>query len=203
MRSILLLIALALGGIGTASLVSVGGKSDATAVSQATADAAACGAVDFDHNDAGTAVDGIKKSTTVRRCEPDVGAPTRINMVAALYGRCEPVSGDGGCAPPLQVQSWPACERNLALYEKYPGPGGATIEYTEIVIRGAPAAIFDNGHRIEVYTGDATIVVFGENEALTRAAAHRLTGVHGDRVVPRTEAFPAPAAGAIAGKLTC
>jgi hypothetical protein len=203
MRIVAVLLALVLGGAG--AILASGSANDEVTANGATAvgDVADCGAVHFDHYDAGPEVKGLRKAKTLRRCEPDVGAPTRINMVAALYGSCEP-KGDAGCAPPVQVQSWPACERNLALYEKYPGPdGGRAIEYTRTSLRGVPAAIFDGGRRIELYTGDATIAVFGENEGLARAAALRLSGVHDGRIVNEREDLPAPADDAIAGKLAC
>jgi hypothetical protein len=71
------------------------------------------------------------------------------------------------------VQSWPACERNIALYSQYPGPEGPT-PYTLTTMRGVPAAVFDDGDRIEVYTGDATVVVFADDPAVAQAAVDSL-----------------------------
>jgi hypothetical protein len=153
MRAVLVLVVLAVAGVVAGLTISVGGDANAGAASEAAGGVGERAAVDFDHYDAGAAVEGIQKSETVRRCEPDVGAPTRINMVVTFYGSCEPAGSDGGCAPPVQVQSWPSCERNLALYEKYPEPDGPAKQYTKTTIRGVPAAIFDDGRRIEVYTG--------------------------------------------------
>jgi hypothetical protein len=136
-------------------------------------------------------------------CEPDTGAPTRVNKVVTFYGTCNPASNDGRCAPPLQVASWPACERNLALYEKYPAPDGTTDPYTRTTIRGVPAAIFDGGQQIEVYTADTTVVIFSEKAGLAKAAANRLTGIHDGRRVTGTEDLPVPVKGALAGNLTC
>jgi hypothetical protein len=145
----------------------------------------------------------LQKAETVRMCEPDTGAPTRIDKSVTLYGTCSPASNGGRCAPPLQVASWPACERNLALYEKYPAPDGTTDPYTMTTIRGVPAAIFDGGQQIEIYAAETTIVVFSEKAALARAAASRLTGVHGGRRVTRADDLPAPAKGALTGDWTC
>jgi hypothetical protein len=38
---------------------------------------------------------------------------------------------------------------------------------------------------------------------MTRSAANQLTGIHGDEVVRETQALPAPAGGALEGKLAC
>jgi hypothetical protein len=179
------------------------GGGDANATRQPEAAANACGTDDFDRYDAGASVEGHKKSKLVRRCEPDVGAPTRINMSVTFYGSCEPAGSDGGCAPPVQVQSWPSCEHNLALYEKYPAADGTTEEYTRTTIRGVPAAIFEAGQRIELYTARSTLVVFAENKGLARATANHLVGVHAGRLVRATEDLPAPAKGAMEDMIDC
>lgn len=120
-----------------------------------------------------------------------------------FYGTCTPPATEGGCAPPLQIASWPACERNLALYEKYPAPDGTTDPYTTTTIRGVPAAIFDGGQQIELYTAATTVVVFAENPGLARAAALRLTGVHDGRIVRESEDLPSPVKGAVSGDIEC
>jgi hypothetical protein len=204
MRAVPVLVALAVGTAGAVLLVSGYAADERNAARGAASTGAAsdCGAVDFDHYDARAEFEGMERTQTVRPCE-DGGAPARLDMLAALYGRCDPAP-DAGCAPPLQVQSWPACERNLALYEKYPGPEGVpAIEYRRTSLRGAPAAIFDGGRRIEVYTGDATIVVFAESARLARASAGRLSGVHDGRAVGAVEELPAPVDGALEGELAC
>jgi len=198
---VVVLVMVALGGAAAVWMLSTGGGADATGASAAIAGAADCDAVEFDRYDAGAAVDGFTKGKTTRQCEPDVGAPTRLNMVVTVYGSCNPPGSDGGCAPPLQVQSWPSCEHNLALYEKY--PGRSTKKYTRTTIRVVPATILQGGRRIELYTAKTTLVVFGERAALTAAAAERLTGVHQGRVVRATDDLPEPAAGALEGKLAC
>lgn len=199
MRAILVLIALVVAGVAAIGILDRGGDAAATRA-VGTPD---CGPVEFDRYDAGASVNGLQKSDTVRVCEPDVGAPTRVNKSVTFYGTCTPASSDGGCAPPVQVASWPSCERNLSLYKKYPAPDGTTEPYTMTTIRGVPAAIFDGGQQIEVYTAATTIVIFSENSGLARAAASRLTGVHGGRVVRPTDDLPVPAEGALAGELTC
>jgi hypothetical protein len=202
MRAAIALVFIALTAFAVFGLTNRGQDADATGVNGASP-AADCGPVEFDRYDAGAAIEGIAKSDTARMCEPDVGAPTRINKSVTFYGSCMPASSDGGCAPPLQIASWPACERNLALYEKYPAPDGTTEPYTRTTIRGVPAAIFDGGQQIEVYTAATTIVIFSEEPRLTRAAASRLSGTHAGRLVRQTDELPAPVKGALAGDLAC
>jgi hypothetical protein len=103
--------------------------------------AADCGAVDYD---AGAQVDGLAKTERVGLCEhatnEPAGAPPNagiVNSVGTMYGTCEPPEqGEGGCSPPLQLQSTPACLKNAALYEKYPASGGIT-DHEKTTIRGA------------------------------------------------------------------
>jgi hypothetical protein len=39
-----------------------------------------------------------------------------VNDVTFIYGTCDPSGGEGGCAPPLEVQVWSACARNPSMY---------------------------------------------------------------------------------------
>jgi hypothetical protein len=165
----------------------------------------------IDHVDLGGSFQGLAVERS-RRCEqpsaaeialpPDAKPPTSgINMELAVYGSCTPTA-DSGCAPPIQIQVWRACERNVSLYTRYPGPDGP-VSFTRTTIRGVPAAIFDDGYRIELYTGNDTIVIFADTPARARAAAEALQGtVHG---ASRTagEDLPAPAPGALSGTATC
>ncbi len=75
----------ALGGDLLAS-ASAAGDENAAGGARPVANASDCGAVDFDHYDAGGEVEGLKKTKTIRQCE-DVGAPTRINMTPAARRR--------------------------------------------------------------------------------------------------------------------
>jgi hypothetical protein len=116
---------------------------------------------------------------------------SRVNTVAFLYGTCEPPSGtDGGCAPPLSISSFPVCEQPRSLYERYSG-GGAPLPYENTRVRGAPAAVFNEGAsgsrlRLEVYAGDARVVIAGDDAELVKRAA--------DRMLLRARARAAPCA---------
>jgi hypothetical protein len=142
-----------------------------------------------------------------RDCEPPVrNEPTRANLVTYIYGDC--VAADGGsCLPPLEVQSWPACERNLSTY--LTGPDNAPMPHVETTVQGAPAAIFDDGERLEIFTATTTVVIFGDDPALVSRAAlslrqEPLQTAPGTFWAPkRSSSLSAPAAGSITGGLTC
>ena len=116
--------------------------------------------------------------------------------VSFIYGDCQ-ATDDMGCAPPVQVQVWPACIRNPSLYESS-RPGALTPEPTSV--RGVPAAFFD-GHRLEIQTGTSTVVVFARSRDEVLQVASALRGVN--LPVQASDRLPQPAAGALDGKLGC
>ena len=99
--------------------------------------------------------------------------------VSFVYGDCKPTS-DTGCAPPVEIQVWPACRRNLALYEHRPA-NAAPVE--RITVRGVPAALFDDGTRLELETDLSTVVVFAHTRARTLRIAEALRSLD-DSVTP-------------------
>jgi hypothetical protein len=110
---------------------------------------------------AGEEVDELPLVAIVRRDDT-------ADYVSFIYGDCRPASPDGGCAPPAEVQVWPAGRRSLGSYEG--SHGGSPPELTRI--RGSPAAFFDAGTRLEVYAAEVTVVVF----ARTRTQVERIAG---------------------------
>ncbi len=163
----------------------------------------ACGAPNhsvYDLDPAFSTVTGLRMSETELFCEPYDLEMGRSTGVAFDYGTCEvtaydPVHPDdpGGCMPPIQVQSVPLCERHAALYttgveepEPYPRQ--------DLVIRGVPAASFNGGAIIEVYTGNTTISVEGENTTQVLAAANavRLAPAYGPTGQPPPTPLPMP-----------
>jgi len=122
-------------------------------------------------------------------------------VVTFLYGDCIPPSDgmggyDGGCPPPVQVQVWPACKRNPASYtQDMLSPIG-----DKRTVRGVPAASYEGGRRLEIQTGTSTVVIFAAAE-LVPQVADALESVNGK--VPAHVTLPAPAAGAMTGKLSC
>lgn len=123
----------------------------------------------------------------------------RGNFVASIYGSCKATS-DQGCAPPLQIQTWPACERSAADYTVE----GRRLQPSEVLsIRGVPARFYGDD-RLEVSTGDVTVVIFSDNRALALAAARalRTTPSSPDGVGPSAN-LPAPVSGSEGGTLPC
>jgi hypothetical protein len=91
------------------------------------------------------------------------GSADRPNLV---YGTCEPVGADGGCAPPLQLQHWPLTARSPALFMVTPDRRAACrLPETH----GLTAAIFETTGGVEVYLGKRVVVLFGERSLVRRA----------------------------------
>jgi hypothetical protein len=139
---------------------------------------------------AGESVDGLPLVAVLRRTGT-------ADYVSFIYGSCI-VTADTGCAPPAEVQVWPACKRSLALY-------GPSIPGTPVpdptTIRGVPAAWFDGGERLEIHTGTALVVVFADSVDRISRIASSLRGVNVD--IPTNAPLPVPASGAVEGKLKC
>ncbi|MGH3031467.1 MAG: hypothetical protein ACRDNE_12045 [Gaiellaceae bacterium] len=115
-----------------------------------------------------------------------------------IYGDCEAES-DAGCAPPLQVQVWRACERNLPSYSRT--PAGDPLPHEKVRVRGVPAAFFEGGGRLELYTGDVSVVLFGEGRDQLLRAAGALRGANVE--IASEVDLPPPADGALEGRLRC
>jgi len=149
----------------------------------------------FDVYSAGPSVAGVPLEGFTRRC----GGTTPVdeppaNFTNYIYGDCDTGGGESGCEPPLEIQSWPACQRSLAdysfegkpmPYRRLPDLGGAEVVEID----------FEYGPRIEVYTGSSTIVIFAGNRALAMKALEQLRSQQGD-------AAPATIAGELKGGQT-
>jgi hypothetical protein len=107
---------------------------------------------EFPVYNAGDDADGFPLTAVLRRAD-------KANYVSFIYGDCF-ASGDSPCAPPAEVQVWPACVRNLAQYDTNV-PGTPIPE--PVTIRGVPAAFFEDGQRLEIHTGRALVVVFSDS----------------------------------------
>lgn len=107
---------------------------------------------------AGQSFGGLWVSAVIMRCDlPVEEEPVTANYVSYLYGTCEPSDGHG-CMAPIEIQTWPAVERNKESLEVSPGvpyPG------TDTEVSGVPAAKYDGDTRLEIYHPDVTIVIFG------------------------------------------
>lgn len=145
----------------------------------------------FELYNAGSEVAGLSLVATLRSDQP------RANWVSFIYGECD-AGQDGGCAPPAEVQIWPACLRNPAVFVK-------NLELLRaedpIILRGVPAIFYEGGTRLEIQTGRSTVVIFGQSRELVSRIASDLEGVN--LAVSRTQGLPAPVPGAETGTLRC
>ena len=140
---------------------------------------------------AGTRVEGFPLVAVLRRADT-------ADFVSFVYGDCM-AADDMGCVPPIEIQVWPACRRHLGLYRDIPSFAGPTME--PMTIRGVPAAVFDDGIRLELQTGRATVVVFAESRARLGRIAGALRSL--DAPASRGGALAAPVAGSLEGELDC
>ncbi len=131
----------------------------------------------------GRSVDGHALTAVLRRDD-------RASYVSFVYGDCA-AERDTGCAPPVEVQTWPLCRRSLALYDSGAAPGSARPE--RVLVRGVPGALFDQGTRLELETGQSLVVVFARSRELALRIADELEAVDGS--VAAGSPLPPPAAG--------
>ena len=173
---------------------------------------------DFRPHSLGESFEGIDLSAAQRRCSPpevvnegirgSTAAATRYvhraNYTSFVYGHCENDDGNG-CAPPLEVQTWPACERIAASYDP-------ALERERLTGRGVPAAIFEDGLRLELYTGEGTVVVFGVDRERVLRAAESVAPVEREKTFPPRDLddlestaadLLAPEPGAMQGRVDC
>lgn len=168
--------------------------------------------INFEIFSAGPEVGGLPLTAIVRRC--DAAAPADeapANRFTYIYGHCETPEGETGCAPPLEVQTWPACQRNRAGYSFE----GRPLPYKELPKRGGAEVVefdFALERRIEVYARSSTIVIFADSPELAQKAVELLVpqkeGEQPDtnradlRGTPPERLGP-PSDGAMEGKLPC
>lgn len=168
--------------------------------------------INFEVFSAGPTVDGLPLTGTARRCDPGALADeSPANYVSYIYGHCEIEEGNTGCAPPLEIQTWPACQRSLGdytfegkpmPYRRLPSIEGAQVVEIE----------FPFGRRFEVYTGSSTIVIFAADPAVVQAALEALSSQE-EGNPPETKpaelaqeqpgGLAPPVAGATEGDLKC
>lgn len=121
------------------------------------------------------------------------GGPATGNpAVDFFYGTCDPSGGvfdEAGCTPPLSVQIWSACERYIR---------GLDVPYRSLKLRGVPAADVNGDIRVELQTGDVTIVIFASKLDQALRAANALRSLDG-RIKPGQD-LPPPVNGALSGR---
>jgi hypothetical protein len=167
--------------------------------------------INFEIFSAGPSVADVPLNTVTRRC----GGTTPIdeppaNFVNYIYGDCEIAEGATGCAPPLQIQTWPACQRALSDYTFE----GKPMPYRRLPSRRGAEVVeiqFEYGPRIEVYTKTSTIVIFAKDPLAEKAVALLQSQENGNP--PATQAdelkgapeqnLEPPTDGATEGELQC
>jgi hypothetical protein len=145
----------------------------------------------------GDSFSGHSLTETLRVCnKPYPSERVRGNYISYIYGNCVP-RPDSGCAPPVEVQSAPACERSKPSRR-------IRRRARRHEVRGVPAVQFRGEARIELFTGDATVLIFGRTPTEVRKAAAALRSIPGSRVTVAPNArLPKPLRGALTGKLRC
>jgi hypothetical protein len=123
--------------------------------------------------------------------EIDPRSLVRAHSVSYIYGTCKATS-ELGCAPPLDIQTWPACERSPADYSV----AGEPLKPSEVLeLRGVPARFYGDD-RLELSTGALTIVFFGDSRDLLLAAAEELrTTASSPRQIDSRGPLPPPVPG--------
>lgn len=181
---------------------------------------------EFDHYYLGAAFGGLDLVSAQRECEPppkkirDAAGTLvyerggRVNVVSYIYGRCAPPNigrtsqSADGCVPPLQVTSAPACEQPHSLYTRYKvgGDGGPSVPHKHVRIRGVSAAVFRDGGpmRVEIYAGNAKVVVSGRDPSLVARAGLNVIAHPASRGGMRSPdgALPQPRKGAAEDQAT-
>ena len=166
--------------------------------------------VNFQTFSVGPAIDDFAFTGGERRCGG--GSPaTRVNYVSYIYGKCVPPRGEGGCQPPLEIQTWPACQRYFAKYsfrgEPLPHNWLTPVDGAQVL-----EINFTLDQRIEVSSGESTIVIFSPDRSLAIEAAEMLRSEERQSPIATvarelrdndSSRLAPPAEGSIEGGLSC
>jgi hypothetical protein len=150
----------------------------------------------------GPTFEGLPVTHRSYSCSGGTIEPWRTNSASYVYGDCQPdpTQDDSSCAPPFEVQTQPACDHNLSDYML----GGAfSIGAHRLSLRGVPAISVIGDPRIELYTGDVSVVVFADTHAQARRAVAALQRAPAFRAGAAAGRLPAPVRGHLTGELNC
>jgi hypothetical protein len=118
------------------------------------------------------------------------------DAVVLVYGTCE-TSGDGGCAPPLQLQVFPLCYHLDAV--------AANRIWARRTVRGAPVGAFDGAP--VMFTSRTQIKVYWGQGADSGAALRALGALRSLNDVPPgvdvDDPIPPPRNGVLEGTAPC
>ena len=170
---------------------------------------------DFALYSLGRSFEGLPLTAITRRRDRHrTDALANANWVNFIYGDCpadDPAAPEShsGCSPPLQVQVWPACERNPSLWS---ADSAAVFGEREAVeLRGVPSFYYFDGTQVDIQTGDITIVIFGSDRDQLARAANALVPINPKaraatakaRAAGRWPELPKPREEALLGTLAC
>ena len=175
-------------GLALSGSVSADGGSDASRADFSVEHARRF--VEFPLYSGGDRVEGLPLVAVLRRDDT-------ADYVSFVYGDCV-ADDESGCAPPAEIQVWPACRRNLALYDSEEARG---VPPERLSMRGVPAALFDGGTRLELQTRSSTVVIFADSRARALRIAAALRAVDGSVAPGRP--LPQPEPGAVGGAMDC
>jgi len=119
----------------------------------------------------GTEFEGLPLNSQERHCSyAPPGAPPQVrqNVVLYTYGTCEPPPGEGGCPPPVSVQTKPRCETGFSPASHHNPLAGKER------IRGVDARVYDGGYRLEVQSGGSMVTIFADSRAQLLRAGRAL-----------------------------
>lgn len=138
----------------------------------------------------GPLIDGLPLVSSANLCNPVApGKPATVPFSLAVYGDCTPAPEEG-CAPPLEIQTWPECRRNMASYSITDAAGNQQpyphVQSALAATPAIPVATFDQGTRTEIYTGPSTIVVFAENPSVMQRAVQAIGALEASRAPAAT-----------------
>jgi hypothetical protein len=158
---------------------------------------------------------GEEASGAMRTCGPArTEHLVQPNEVTYFYGSCD-AQGDAGCTSPYTITSSPACQLNFSDY--HPPRGGSHVRSKLKTWRSGAVSVrfFDLGET-HVYTGSSTIKLYPGQGASRRDFANVLDAIRdepsgkplgkpaGKSTGPvGINSLPAPAPGAMQGKLRC
>jgi len=102
---------------------------------------------------------------------------------SVYYGNCtgeKGIFGGGTCQLPLQVKT--------LVYQRH--SNDALGQQRNVIVRGVPAVIYDDGHALEIYTGQVAIDVYSTSLGRSLRAAEQLRPINASGA-PRA-ALPLP-----------
>jgi hypothetical protein len=84
----------------------------------------------------------------------------------SVYGHCELPEGEGGCAPPVQIQNSSSCARNPIGLDRIP--------QEVFLLRGGGLATVNESTAVDIGTGGQTVTVYTSEPELMGAALREL-----------------------------